>query len=265
MYKEYYGLCGEPFSKSIPTSEFYKSSGFNECLSRLDYMKNKRGVILLTGKPGTGKSSCLRAFLDKLNPSHYKSVYLPLSSVSTIEFYRQLNHGLGGEFIHRKSDLFLSIQNLIMNYNKNSNIVPVIIFDEAQFLKSENLFELQMMFNFKVDSYDPALIVLCGQNHLNEKLNRPPYHSINQRISLKYNLNPLTEDETKEYIEYHLKLKGRKEKLFNENALLSIFKLSNGIKRMINQICLKSLIYGSLKKAETIDEEMIYQAAKELN
>lgn len=264
MYKAFYGLDSEPFVKTLKTNELFYSSEFRECISRLEYMSKAKGIILLSGEPGTGKSTVLRAFSEKLNPNHFKVIYIPLSSVSRIEFYRQLNHALGGEFFNRKSDLFLSIQKLLIDYAKNSKIIPIIIFDDLQYLKSENLHELQMLLNFDMDSYDPALVVISAHPYLKDKLARPAFSSIEQRILLKYHLSPLNEKETKEYIQHSLSIKGRKDELFNENAYLSVFKMSNGVKRLINRICLKSLMYGVTKKAEIIDEEIVYLANQQL-
>lgn len=264
MFKAFYNLKGEPFGKSLQTSELFQSTQSKEALSRLDYMKNAKGLMLFTGHAGTGKTTCLKTFIDTLNPSHYKPIYLPLASVNVIEFYRQLNYALGGDFIHRKSDIFMSIHSLITDLAKNSNITPIIIFDEAHFLISDNFHELQMLLNFDFDSYDPALVILCGQPVLKDKLSRPAFLSIEHRIVLKFELAPLSELQTKDYIIHHLKLKGRKDPLFTDNALLAVHKISNGIKRMINKLSLKALMYGVVKKASTIDEEIIYQAVKEL-
>lgn len=264
MYKAFYGLDSEPFVKTLKTSELFYSSEFKECISRLEYMSKAKGIVLLSGEPGIGKSTVLRAFSEKLNPNHFKVIYIPLSSVSRIEFYRQLNYALGGEFINRKSDLFLSIQKLLIDYAKNSKIIPVIIFDDLQYLKSENLYELQMLLNFDMDSYDPALIIMSAHPYLKDKISRPAFSSIEQRILFNYQLSPLNEKETKEYIQHSLSIKGRKEELFNENAYLAVFKMSNGVKRLINRICLKSLMYGAAKKLEIIDAESLYLANQQL-
>src|SRR5690606_25258978 len=129
----------------------------------LEYMKKKRGLMLLTGEAGMGKSTLLRAFKESLKETDYKVVYLPLTTVNKADFYRQLNAELGGEACHRKCDLFKSIQKLILDYDRHRKQTPVIIFDDAQYLNSDNLFELHLMLNFEIDSYDPALWILSGQ------------------------------------------------------------------------------------------------------
>lgn len=263
MYKAFYGLSGEPFPKDLTKEQLFHSKNFQECLSRLEYMKINKGLMLLTGDAGLGKSTIIRAFNQCLNPNYYKFIYLPLANVGKTEFYRQLNFALGGEAIFRKSDMFTSIQKLITDYAK-SNITPVIIFDDAQYLKTDNLYELQQLLNFQIDSYDPALVILTGQPALRERLARPAFASIYQRLVIQSMLSPLNENETKEYILHHLKVKGRNEKLFNDNAHLAIFKASNGVMRMINRIVMKTLIYGVSQKIDIIDEELVFQSTNTL-
>lgn len=262
MFKAFYGLSGEPFGKA--EKSLYHSADFKESLSRLDYMKKARGLMLITGDAGVGKSTLIRAFKESLKENSYKVIYLPLTTINKSEFYRQLNAELGGEAQHRKCDLFKSIQKLLVNYDKNLKVTPVIIFDDAQYLNSDNLFELHLLLNFEIDSYDPALWILTGQPHLRERISRPAFASIEQRIVLKSTLMPMSETETREYIEHHLKLKGRKEPLFNESGYLAVFKASNGVKRIVNRIALNSMMLGVSKKLEIINEEAVFQATQSL-
>jgi len=153
---------------------------------------------------------------------------------------------------------------LLIDYDRNKKQTPVIIFDDAQYLNSDNLFELHLLLNFEIDSYDPALWILTGQPHLRERISRPAFASIEQRIVLKSSLQPMNEAETKEYIEHHLKLKGRKEALFTDSGYLAVFKASNGVKRIINRIALKSLMLGVSKKLDILDEEAVFQATQSL-
>ena len=86
MYKAFYGLSGDPFLKSIETKEQFKFQGFTEAFSRLEFLKNTKGFGLITGEPGVGKSFLLRCFIDSLNPNLFKPVYIPISTLTVMDF-----------------------------------------------------------------------------------------------------------------------------------------------------------------------------------
>ncbi|MBI5745873.1 MAG: AAA family ATPase [Nitrospirae bacterium] len=264
MIEAYYNLRKAPFAKDIGPGDTYPGDSILEFSQRLEYMKEKRGILLATGEPGVGKTLAVRSFVERLNSNQYKSFYIPLSTVSIIDFYRQLSITLGGEARYRKSDLFLSIQNTIRDYVENTKRIPVIIFDECHLLSNENLYELQIITNFQMDSVDPAIFILIGQPHIRERLMSPIHRSINQRISLKYHITPLSKKETSSYIQHHLKLCGVNTPLFNENALGAIYQNSSGIPRVINSIAIKAMTIGSLERKDVLTEEEVYMASKEL-
>jgi type II secretory pathway predicted ATPase ExeA len=140
----------------------------------------------------------------------------------------------------------------------------VVIFDEAHLLKHENFYELQIISNFSMDSTDPALFILMGQPYLRDKLLNQMHQAFNQRITLKFHMPPLSKEDTHKYIDHQLQLAGRKQDIFNQNAIEAIYKNSAGIPRVINALALKCLTLGALEKKESLTEEDVYTASKEL-
>jgi general secretion pathway protein A len=264
MLEAFWGLSGKPFDKSLKPEQLFMSKGVKELLSRLDYMKQHRGIILISGQPGTGKTTVLRAFISGLSQLSYKSFYVPLATVNVLDFYRQLNQKLGGEPYHYKAQLFEAIQKNIKDLVANSKKIPVIMFDEAHLLKNENFTELQILTNFNMDSTDPALIILAGQPHLADRLMRPILKSFYQRITLKYQLLPLQKDELQSFIEHHLKLKGCARSPFSPNAIEAIFKVTAGVPRLIAALATHTMTLGMMQKTESLTEELVFQANHEL-
>ncbi len=264
MFFNFYNLKSIPFEKSIKKENLFFSDSLKEFFSRMEYMKQAKGLLLLTGDAGVGKTTAIRAFLEDLKQDFFKFVYIPLTTVSTTDFYHQLNRSLGGETKRSKSELFSSIQKIILEYATLRKQIPVIIFDEIHFLKNDNLFELQMLLNFNLDSLDPAIVILAGHPLMRERIIRPSLNSINQRFRLKYELLPLNKNETISYIQQQLNIAGASNSIFNENAIDAMFNISNGIIRVINNIATKALILGTSKKVDTITEEHIFSVSSEL-
>lgn len=200
MYRAYYQLKKSVNRKSISMEELFISDSLREAQARLDYMKDKGGFVLISGAPGVGKTTLVRSFAESLDAKFFKIAYAPLSTVSVIEFYRQLSFLLAADIPHRKDLLFRTIQDTIIEMAVNQKTIPVIILDDAQFLKNENFFELQLISNFNLDSLSPALFILIAQPHLVERLKRPAFESFYQRINLKINLQPFTLKETQLFI-----------------------------------------------------------------
>jgi general secretion pathway protein A len=264
MMEAYYNFRKSPFQKDISPKDIFVSTAVKELTQRFAYIKEKKGIMLITGGPGSGKTVQLRAFVANLNENLYKYFYIPLSTVNILDFYKQLCIKLGGELYYRKAQLFFSIQKTIRDYVENTKKIPVVIFDEAHMFINENFYELQIITNFNLDSINPAVFILCGQPHLRDRLLRPIHQSFNQRINLKFHLCPLTKEETNDYIEHHLNLVGASLNIFNENALSAIYQVSAGVPRIINALAEKSLTIGALEKKNFISEEEIYRASKEL-
>lgn len=264
MYKAYYGLTREPFPKDIEPENMFKSSDLSELAGRLKYMKTQRGIMLITGEPGSGKTTAIRNFVAGLNKEHFLPLYLPLATVAIGDFYKQLNNALKGESGATKSLLFKSIQERILHYAIQLNKIPVILIDEAHLLKNENFFELQIISNFNMDSLDPALFILIAQSHLSDRLGRNYLESFNQRINMKFHINSLKPSEVSKLIDHMMKTAGVQKEIFNDNACKAIHSLSGGSVRKIGKLVDKSLALGVSLKKDIITEEEIMAASKEL-
>lgn len=264
MIRSYFNLKDLPFSKELSPELLFKDSAvFAEGIKRLEYIRNTRGIMLLTGDPGVGKTNLLRYFVDSLNSSYYKTFYLPLSTVNILDFYRQLNFALTGEYLHRKANLFSNIQTSIQQFVQHRKIIPVIIFDEAHFLKNENFSELQIISNFEMDSVNPAIFIIAGQSHLRDRLNREIHAAFHQRITLRYHLTPLPKPELINYIDYSLSIVGAKNSLVTSAAKDALFNNSQGNMRVAGKLVTMALTAAAIANKTSVSEEEIFLAAKE--
>jgi general secretion pathway protein A len=263
MYKTFYSLSHEPFSKEMKPSDAYLATSYREALAGLDYIKRTRGIGLFIGEPGSGKTFTLRTFKESLNPSLYHVVYFPLSTGGVMDFYRGLALGLGEEPKYRKVDLFYQIQQGIERLYTERRITPVLILDEMHLAKDAFLQDLAILFNFQMDSTNPFVLILAGLPHLQTRLRLNQHRPLNQRIIMRYQMGPLTKEEVGQYIEQRMKMAGAKIPIFTPAALEAIVLQSQGWPRVINTLATTCLLYGYQMKKEQIDEEIIQMAAEE--
>ncbi len=245
-----------------PTDAFLSKS-YQEALNGLKYLQKSKGIGLVIGDPGAGKTFTLRSFKDSLNPALYHVVYFPLSTGGVMDFYRGLAYGLGEEPKFRKVDLFRQIQQGIERMDQERKVTPVFILDEMHMAKDAFLQDLAILFNFHMDSSNPFILILAGLPHLKTRLNLNHHRPLTQRIVMRYQLQPLSKDDVHAYVDHHLKLAGAKMPIFTAPALEAIALRSQGWPRVINTLTINSLLYGAQLKKEQIDEEIVQLAVEE--
>ena len=264
MFKQHFGMKSNPFDKEIDSADLYAGNDLKELESRLKYMLDIRGIFLLVGEPGSGKTSALRRFTDALGPSLYKSFYISLTTVSVNDFYSELASNLGEQPRSRKIDLFNQIQAAISNLYFEQRITPIIIADEMHMASTAILDDIRMLFNFRMDSINPYVLVIAAQPLIRNKLALNTCLPLKQRIASKYSMKGLSEPETNEYIKSRMVIAGVTRDVFTGQAITQIHSASNGFPRIINNIVTACFMYCKWKKLDTVDEEVVYQANIEL-
>lgn len=254
-----YGLEFNPFIKNskeilVTTSEY------KETLFRLDYLAKTKGFGLLTGSAGRGKTTAIRTWTATLNPSLYKVVYSSLSTLTPNDFYRNLVKELGSEPAFKKPDNFRIIQEEITRLSLEKRKTPIIIIDEANYINNAILNDLKILFNFEMDSRDRAAILLAGLPKLNSTLQLQIHEPLKQRIVMNYNLEGLSKEEGRTYIEEKLKGAGCNQTIFEDAAVEAILNAADGTPRLINKYCNAAMLLGDSGKASLITTDIVMQA-----
>jgi len=262
MIQAYYGLKRIPFFKELPTNQMFHSFDSKEAGTRLQLLKQHRGIFCLTGEPGAGKTSVLRKFVEELNPQTHIHCYTPHATVNRNDLYRQLNQLLKLQPRVRKVDLFEQIQRGVQELHEAQGKTPVIILDEAHLMDHETLQELIILTNFQMDSKMPYLLVLIGQPDLRDKLKRRMHEPLNQRITLRYHMAGLTSDEeTRDYVLHHLKIAGRADPLFEEPAYAILRQLGQGLPRKVGNLASAAMTLAMVKRSQSVNADFVVQAA----
>jgi len=263
MYLQHYQLNGDPFSKQLKSKDAFESRDFKECKERLDFLAKHRGLALITAAPGYGKSLAMRAFAERQNPNLTRVVYLCMTTLSVVEFYRQLAVALGLDDSYRKAEMFHDIQAYIDHLYTVKKIHLVIVIDEAQYLSVPILRDLKMLMNFEYDSRDRFSLVLCGQPVLADLLTRQIHEALRQRIVVNYEFSGITEDEAASYAEKMITLAGGSASVLDDAAIHTAFNCANGSIRIFGRILAAALTIGAQNGASSINAEMVMAAANE--
>lgn len=152
-----------------------------------------------------------------------------------------------------------------MSLYYNRKITPVIMLDEVQMLSNGILEELRLLFNFKMDSENPFILILSGQSQIRNKLQLAVNAPLKQCISIKYVMQGLKLEELPDYIGSRLKSAGLSENIFTQSAMEAIHSISKGIPRLVNSLATASLMYACSVKQNIIDEEIVYQGQKDFD
>ena len=266
MYNAFYSLASNPFDKQqLSEKDCFKSHDFTEMISRLDYLKDIHGIGLFTASPGMGKSYALRCFAKSLNPNLYHMEYICLSTISVAEFYKQICSILGISDRGGKTNMFKAIQEQI-NYLYHEKRQPMLLaVDEAQYLSQGILNDLKMLMNYDYDSKNCFTLILCGEPQMNSILRRPLNEALRQRITVHYNYQGLSDEETIHFVIHKLQCAGSSKAIIEEAALRAIAGHTHGNPRLIDNLMTDALTIGAQQQKKCIDTETILAAVNNQN
>ncbi len=268
MYCEYYGLRERPFNVTSDPAFFFLSSSHREALSHLVYGINERkGVIVISGEIGTGKTTLCRVFLEQTMQKNVKTAFIINPNFSTKELLEAIVADFGIS-VSKKTKLSLVEQlNRFLLEEAAGGSNAVLIVDEAQNLKPNQLEEIRLLSNLETDKDKLLQIVLVGQPELRFKLNLESLAQLQQRVAVRYHIRPLGKNEIKEYIDHRLKIAGSSlDKIqFTDEAQAVIYNYSQGVPRLVNIICDRCLLAGFAAQINIINEEITRKCIEELN
>jgi len=262
MYLDYWKINKYPF-ENVPDPDFmYYSPEHEEALVRLLYaVKRMKGAALLTGEIGSGKTTLSRVFIQQLPEKEFDIGLITNPSLNALDFIKEVHYQLGLDSnSNSKTDLLVILNNHLLE-NMNNGKSTLLIIDEAQLIFGETFEEIRLLLNFQMNDRFLMTFLLIGQPELRDMIRE--YKQLDQRIAIRYHLNPLTKPETANYIRFRLSKTGCDRELFTEKAYDAIYQYSGGIPRKINNVCDLSLLIGFSLKAQEIDEPLIVKVVRD--
>lgn len=261
MFKSYYGLSKNPFDKHfLKEQDAFLSKDHKEMISRLDFLKEARGIGVFTARPGMGKSYALRCFANQLNPSLYQMSYLCLSTVSVSDFYKQFCSLLGVDTKGGKIAMFKVLQERIYYLYKEKRAPLVLAIDEAQYLSTGILKDLKMIMNHSYDSLNCFTLILAGEPYLNNILEKPVHEALKQRITVHYNFEGITDNEVSDYIYHKIQLAGGSKTIIEPSSISTVHSYAKGNPRLIDNLMIEALTLGAQLDKKSIDSEVMLAA-----
>jgi type II secretory pathway predicted ATPase ExeA len=253
-----------PFAKDLAPSMLHVHRSHAEAAARITWCVEERAIGLVTGEVGAGKSVAVRAALAGLDASRHTVIYLGNPSVGARGLYSTIVSTLGGTpRFHRASLIPQAAEALATEEDERGRRV-VLVLDEAHLLDAEQLEGLRLLTNVDMDSRSPFACLLVGQPTLRRRIRLGAFAALDQRVALRYSMAGMDAAETADYVAHHLRIAGRSDTLFSDDALTLVHQVSRGLPRAVNNLAVQSLVAAFADSKAIVDESSARAAVTEV-
>lgn len=266
MYQDFFSLKGQPFSISPDPDFLFLSNRHQEAIAHLQYgVQGNGGFVLLTGEVGTGKTTVCRKLLREIGATT-DIAFILNPALTDIELLATVCDEFQIDYEKDKVSLKLLFDSLTawMMNNHHQGRSAIVLIDEAQHLSFSVLEQLRLLTNIESNNKKPLQVILIGQTELQQKLKQSELRQLAQRISARYHLLPLTEQESAYYIQHRLNVAGASFPIFERRAVREVFRRSQGIPRLINLLCDRSLLCAYTQNTLKVTALMVKKASDEM-
>jgi type II secretory pathway predicted ATPase ExeA len=222
-----------------------------------------RGITVITGEVGCGKTVAARAALDHVDRARHHLIYLADPTVGARGSYHHIVTALGGKPTFHTAALIPQARNALAAEAAERGRTPIVVFDEAHIFDNPTLDAIRLLTNHELDTGAPFATILLGQPDLATKIRHGIMTAFDQRITVRHHMTGMNADETADYIHHHLKLVGREDTVFSADAVNLIHTTSRGKPRSVNNLCLAALLAARVKDKPMVDETSARTATTE--
>jgi type II secretory pathway predicted ATPase ExeA len=261
----HWGFTVMPFTAAIPVPALFGSAAHNEAVARLRWLISARGLGVLTGEVGSGKTAAVRAAADGLDASRNTLIYLPNPQIGTRGIHGAIAAALGQAPRFHHATLIPQVEAALAAETDERNRHVILAIDESHLMSGDQLEAIRMLTNGGMDYRSPLTILLIGQPTLRRRLRVGDMAALDQRIQLRYHIPApaLTAEEASGYLRAHLSLAGRSDTLFSDDAVRSIHGQARGLPRAINRLAITALLAAYAAGKTIVDESSARTAISE--
>ena len=264
MYRQHFALDRYPFETPASVADLFPSRAVRETATRLRHLLSLRGIGLLTGEAGCGKTSSCRRLVAALRPGEHKAFYVSLTTGSVLDTYQAIGWQLGLEVPRFRAPAWRAIRAEIARLARDARQLPVLIIDEAHLLAHDVLEELRLLTSFRMDSLPRLCLLLVGLGSLRGRLALKIHASLRQRIAVRHHLRGLDRDELEPYLAHRLGLAGCDRELFEPAACEALYQASRGLPREINRLAHFALLTAAHDQAAAVSRAHLDQSRTEV-
>ena len=260
----HWGFTRLPFGRDLAPAMLHRHAAHNEAVARITWTVNERSLGVVTGEVGAGKTVAVRAALAGLDPVRHVVIYLGNPSVGARGIHFAIVTALGQAPRFHTAALIPQAADALAAEHAERGRTPVLVIDEAHLLSHAQLEAVRMLTNHDMDSRSPFACLLVGQPTLRRRIKFGELAALDQRIAVRYQMTGMALEETASYVKHHLKLAGRTDTLFSDDALALIHQTSRGYPRMVNNLASQALIAALTEGKAIVDESSTRTAVTEV-
>ncbi len=260
----HYGFSRQPFGRDLAPGMLFAGRGHKEACARIAWLIDQAAIGVVTGEVGAGKTVAARAAAAALDASRHTVIYLPNPAIGARGLHMHLVYALGHTPRFHTAALIAQTAELLAAEKDERSKAVVVVIDEAHLLAADQLEQLRLLSNTDMDRRSPMACVLIGQPTLRRRIKLGALAALDQRIALRYHLAGMDLAETIDYVKHHLRLAGRSDQLFSDDAVALIHQTSRGIPRAINNLAIQALIAAYVDGKGIIDESSAKAAVAEV-
>lgn len=252
----FFGLSQAPFTKEVADSDLWLPPSKQSLVEELVESLQERHSALLVGEPGVGKTCVLRALRQRLPKESFRLTYCHNATLGRRDFYRQLCLALGLSPKATAAAVFYSVTGHVQEL-ASSRVHPVFLLDEAHLLHTDVLAHLHILLNYEWDSRALLSVVLVGLPELEERLALSTHKSLLSRLQTRLRIDPVTAQDSADYLRYRLKLAGGDRELFPQEAVALLHESSQGAHRELDRLATLCLREAARRKRKLLDRDLV--------